>query len=355
MTDLAGRNIGLLQLTREGRDFRDYIETVRQHTLVFLGLLSLLLLGSLVFGLYQVLGRNFTRLVRSMARIERGERRHRADVTGPREIRQLAEGMNAMLNSLERSEKELSRQREEQAQLEIELQQSQKMAAIGQLAAGVAHELGTPLSVVSGKAQRMLRKRQDELSANAQDELEEILNAVGRTERIVRQLLDFGRQNPLRKRTLEAHEIMHTAVTQLKQIPGADNVEIRCTCTKEARQCALTLEVDPIRIEQALTNLLRNAVQAAGPGGVVEYGWFEVHEDNTPMVGFYVGDRGPGIAPEIRSRLFEPFFTTKGVGEGTGLGLAVAQAAAVDHAGSLMIGTSELGGALFTLLIPVAE
>jgi signal transduction histidine kinase len=350
LTDLAGRNIGLLQLTREGSDFRDYIEEVRHQTLLFLAMLALILLGTIIFGHHQVIGRNLGRLVQSMARIERGERRHRASATGPREIRQLALGMNAMLDSMERSERELEQQRQEQTQLERELQQSQKMAAIGRLAAGVAHELGTPLSVVSGKAQRLLRRADSEgIEPKTRREVGEILEAVGRTEQIVRHLLDFGRQNPLHKRPLPLDEILKGALAQVHQHPDAGGVELRCAPEPDAHIPPPELEVDRVRLEQALVNLLLNAVHAAGSGGVVEYGWFVSPDVPEARAGFYVADNGPGVPEEIRGKLFEPFFTTKAVGEGTGLGLAVAQAAVLDHGGVLEIGTSELGGALFRM------
>ncbi|MFO7832446.1 MAG: ATP-binding protein [Desulfuromonadaceae bacterium] len=355
LSDLAGRNIGLLQLTRDGRDFREYIAGVRRQTLLFLGLLALVLLATIVFGHHQVIGRNLGRLVQSMARIERGQRRHRAAATGPREIRQLALGMNAMLDSMERSERELEQQREEQSQLERELQQSQKMAAIGGLAAGVAHELGTPLSVVSGKAQRMLRKAdRDGLPPTARKEVEEILQAVRRTEQIVRQLLDFGRQNPLRKRPLRMDEILQGAVAQLRQNPCASEVELRCAPNPQPDAPPPLLEVDRVRLEQALVNLLLNAIHAAGSGGIVEYGWFTRADSDGEYIGFYVADNGPGVAEEIRGKLFDPFFTTKEVGKGTGLGLAVAHAAALDHAGVLEVGTSELGGACFTMTFHIS-
>jgi|GEM_PF-48712 len=350
LTDLAGRNIGLLQLTREGSDFRNYIEDVRHKTLMFLALLSLILLGTIIFGHHQVIGRNLGRLVRSMARIERGERRHRAGVTGPREIRQLALGMNAMLDSMERSKRELEQQREEQTQLERELQQSQKMAAIGRLAAGVAHELGTPLSVVSGKAQRLLRRADvEKIEHKTRQELEEILEAVGRTEQIVRHLLDFGRQNPLHKRPLCMDEILKGALAQVRQNPDADGVELRCAPAPDPGTPPPELEVDRVRLEQALVNLLLNAVHAIKSDGVVEYGWFVSRGSTEKRAGFYVADNGPGVPEEIRGKLFDPFFTTKAVGEGTGLGLAVAQAAVFDHGGVLKVGTSELGGALFSM------
>ncbi len=342
LADSVGRNIGLLQLTREGSDISEYIHRIRLQALVFLGVISVVLLAVLLYGHHRIVGRNLRKLVQSMARIERGERYHRAKNSGPAEIRQLSSGMNAMLDSMAQSEQELDRQAREQDRLKSKLLQSQKMAAIGQLAAGVAHELGSPISVVSGKAQQMLR-RQD-LPQDIQQSFNHILEAVAKTEHIVHQLLDFGRRNPLRKKNQPMDQILASAIIQLDPLLTEKAVKTVCTGTPPVP----VLQVDQVRIEQALVNLLMNAVQAVEENGRVEYGWF----NNSSGLGFYVADDGPGIAEDIRSRLFEPFFTTKTVGEGTGLGLSVAQAAVQDHGGVLEVTTSNLGGALFTMTFP---
>jgi signal transduction histidine kinase len=340
LSDSVGRNTGLLQLTRDAADIQQYIHRVRNQALTLLSLLSLLLVGIVIYGHYRVIGYNLGLLVRSMARIESGEQKHRALHRGPREVRRLAEGMNAMLNSIARSQRELEQQRQEQAKLAQQLQQSQKMAAIGQLAAGVAHELGTPLSVVSGKAQRMLRNT--ELSKPVNKVFQEIREAVQHMEHIVRQLLDFGRGNRLRLRQMALDDIAECAAGQVRDEARRKSIDL----TLCGDQPAPVMPVDAVRLEQALVNLLRNAVQAVGNGGKVRLGWFQ----NEHQVGFLVADDGPGVPRELHSRLFEPFFTTKAVGEGTGLGLAVALAAAGDHTGRLEVGTSDLGGALFTMI-----
>ena len=345
LSDSVGRNTGLLQLTRNGSEFRDYIQRVSHQAMLLLVLLSLLLLGIIAYGHHRVIGRNLGLLVRSMARIEGGDRKHRAVSSGPREVRQLGEGMNSMLDSIERSEQELERRRLEQSRLETRLQQSRKMAAIGQLAAGVAHELGTPLSVVSGKAQRMLRR--SDLSLPVVGVFREIRDAVQRMEHIVRQLLDFGRGNQLRLRPMPLDDIAECAVAQVREEADGKSVVL----TLSGPHPAPVLPLDPVRMEQALVNLLRNAAQAAAEGGQVRLDWF----DDGDRLGFRISDDGPGVPEELRCRLFEPFFTTKAVGQGTGLGLAVAQAAVSDHGGRIEVGPSELGGALFTMSLARPE
>lgn len=340
LTDSAGRNSGLLQLTREGSDFRRYIQGVRQQAVILLVLLSGLLLGIVVYGHHRIIGRNLGALVRSMARIEAGDRSHRAALIGPREIRMLALGMNDMLDSIARSERELEDRRQTQIRLENQLYQSRKMAAIGQLAAGVAHELGTPLSVVSGQAQRLLRDRS--LPSKVTNELGAIRDAVQRMENIVRQLLDYGRKNQLQTRRMSLDDVACSVVAQLQGQAAAKNVALIAEGPRPAPQFAF----DRVRIEQALLNLVRNAVQAAPEEGRVQLEWF----DEDCQLGYRVLDDGPGVPQELLGRLFEPFFTTKPVDEGTGLGLAVAQAAARDHGGVISCDQSELGGAQFKMV-----
>ncbi|MFO7603794.1 MAG: HAMP domain-containing sensor histidine kinase [Gammaproteobacteria bacterium] len=343
LTDSIGRNTGLLQVTRDGSDIKDYIAGVQIQALALLVLLALVLFAIVVYGHHHVFGRNLRRLVSSMARIGEGDTTHRAALTGPREIRMLAQGMNDMLDNIEQSRAQLNQQQRQKRELEQQLQQSQKMAAIGQLAAGVAHELGTPLSVVSGKAQRMLRKA--ELPAPVAEVFGEIREAVQRMELIVRQLLDFGRSNRLRLRPHTLDSIADCALAHVRDEAQHKAVQV----TTEGPGVAPRMQADAVRMEQALTNLLRNAIQATGQGGNIALQWF-VQEDS---VGFQVADDGPGIPGELRNRLCEPFFTTKSVGEGTGLGLSVVQSVVRDHGGQLEIGESQSGGALFVMRFPL--
>ncbi len=342
LSDSVGRTLGLLQLTRDGSQFKDDIRKARDQALLLLSLLSITLLGLVLYAHHRIIGTYLTGLVESMARIAAGERRHRTTPQGPTEIRQLAVGMNNMLDSIARGEEQLARQREEQRQLEERLRQSEKMAAIGGLAGGVAHELGTPLSLVAGKAQRRLRREQTAENAAAFKEIQE---AVERMSHIVRQLLDFGRNNKPRRRLVDAGATAANAADQVRELAEEFGVEL----VVAGQQPPPQLMLDPIRMEQALANLLLNAMQAlAGrDDGLVRLSWFSANG----LAGFRVEDNGPGIPEELHPRLFEPFFTTKEVGRGTGLGLSVVHSAVQDHGGSIEISRSASGGAMFTITL----
>ncbi len=342
LTGSAGRFSGVLQISRHGTEFRDSVLQIRGWGLSALAALGVVLSGLLLFGHRRAIGAPIQQLVDGMRRVEVGERDHRARPSGPSELRTLAAGFNSMMDSLSRSEREIARRQAQEQALHEELRHSQKLAAIGALAAGVAHELGTPLSVVDGRAQRMLRRSEN--AAVVGDAATAIRAEVRRMERIVRQLMAFARRSELRPRVVSAEQMVRLAVAAVDDA-GGDALPIEVT---GAGRPSPALRVDQERLLQALVNLLQNAQQASR-AGPVRIGWSEQGE----QVALTVEDSGAGIDPAIRERLFEPFFTTKPAGAGTGLGLAVVHGVMEDHGGRIVVGASpDLGGALFRLLLP---
>jgi signal transduction histidine kinase len=332
LTDGGGRINGLLQVTRQGSDFDDYLMELRRHTLLVVLVSGLVLASILLLGYRWVVGRHLRAIEDGLERIGKGELRHRLPRRGAREFRHLSTAINQMLDAIETSQQQLTR-------LGERLHRTEKMAALGQLAAGVAHELGSPLSTVDGKAQRLLRR--DDLPASAHQALQTLRREAARMEQIIRQLLDFGRTNPLQRRRVQADLPLRLANGHLGQ---GSPVSVQLNLDDQDYP---QVAVDCMRLDQALSNLLRNAVQAAH--GKVRAC---ISQDDGSLC-YHIDDDGPGIVPDVRPHLFEPFFTTKPVGQGTGLGLAVAHAAARDHGGEIEISESPLGGARFTLKLPI--
>jgi len=253
----------------------------------------------------------------------------------------LGASFNHMLNSIQKAEQQLEQQRRAQAKLEQELRRSEKLAAIGRFAAGTAHELGSPLSVISGKVQRSLR--------NAHLDLEHrqvfltIQNQGLRMQYIIKQLVDFTRSNPIRYAAAVPSRLAASAAAAVAEEGKANRATISLRGAKDAAR----IMMDPMRVEQALINLLRNAIQSAR-GVSVLLSWQQGEE----WVCFCVEDNGPGIPMEKRSEIFEPFYTTKQVGQGTGLGLSVVHAVAEEHGGRVEVDDSRMGGACFRLMLP---
>ncbi len=345
LVDPGGRIIGLLQVTRRASDFSLYMGWIRLIGLGALVLITLVLVAVVMWGYYGAIGRHLATFARGMARIGSGDRAHRMPLEGPLELVRLGADVNAMVDGLLRSEVKIVRQEAAQQALEERLAESEKMAAIGRLAAGIAHELGSPLSVVDGTAQRLLRRR--DAPAAERESLNGIRAAVRRMETIVRQLMDLGRNSTVQRHRCRAGRLARAAVARLR--PEFDSSAVNLELHDRTAGSEMVL-ADAPRIERALASILRNALQAS-PRGRVRFTW-EMAGD---AVVFRVEDDGPGIADDLRSRLFEPFFTTKAVGQGTGLGLALAHACAREHGGRVEIGEAALGGALVQLVLPRAK
>ncbi|SEG71990.1 ATP-binding protein [Marinobacterium lutimaris] len=344
LTDSGERVIGLLQLTRRGSDFDHYLQNIRVHGLSVLIISGLLLTGVILLGQRLIVGRPLQRINAGLERIRQGHRDYAFAAQGPAELVSLSRSLNRMLNSIDASHQRLNEQQKREEALKDQLYQSQKLAAIGQLAAGVAHELGSPLAVVDGKAQRLLR--QPDLPEKLSRDLNSIRTESARMERIIRQLLDYGRSNPLDLKPVAVEIPIRSALNTLLA-SQTEELDIELELAPELE--SLRLNVDRIRLEQALINLLHNACQAASSRVVIR----GVKEDSQLLISF--SDDGEGFDETIRSQLFEPFFTTKPTGQGTGLGLAVAHAAARDHKGSIKAQSNGRDGACFTLILPIDE
>ncbi|MBS3809412.1 MAG: sensor histidine kinase [Desulfobacterales bacterium] len=339
--DTSGKTNGMLQITRKKSDIQEYIQTLRIRVIAILAAAALFMSGLVLFGFYRAAGRYFTGLVQSMTRVRGGERSHRAPNHGPREIASLATALNNMLDSVDRTEKEVKERRRSQQELENKLRQSEKMAAIGQLAGGVAHELGGPLSLIDGKAQRALRD--PNISSAHENSLQDIRGQVGRMNDMVRQLLDFGKGAMGEKRWFRADHLAESSVLTVREETGPD-VEF----VNRGPEPGPFVYVDPLRFEQALINLLRNATQT-GKTSRVQICW---ELAVTREVIFKVEDNGPGVEDEIKPRIFEPFFSTGKNGRNTGLGLSVVHGIVREHQGSIQVFDSEFGGAGFEIVLP---
>jgi signal transduction histidine kinase len=342
--DGAGQVVGLLQVTRDLSHFQAYLARLRWLGSAALGLLALVFVLVVLIGHHRAVGRHVRALTGAMEPIGTGGAGLRVPELGPDELRRLGASINAMIGRWESSEQRLRDQRAREAQLERELRQSEKLAAIGRLAAGLAHELGTPLGSVAGRAQRAMRRLPAD--APARSELAQLLAELGRVEQIVRELLDFARQGTLNRRAVGLADLIEGVIARSQQALLRRDLQVDSHLPGPLAE--LEIDVDPLRLEQALGNLLDNALQAADTQVQISA---ELAED---WLLLRVADDGPGVDGKAVERLFEPFFTTKAVGEGTGLGLAVARAAVAEHGGHLRLASMAGQGACFEITLPLA-
>lgn len=236
-----------------------------------------------------------------------------------------------------------------QRQAEMQLVRSARLAAVGEMAAGVAHELNNPLTTVSGFIELVL----EELPPDAayRQDLELVLREARRARGVVRRLLDFSRPADNLRVQSDVNEIVSEVLTLVQHLVRTNGVELRVQLREELPW----ISIDPNQIKQVLLNLVHNALQAMPRGGVlsVQTDIQTRQEANWQVIS--VCDSGEGIKSEDMERIFEPFFTTRPVGSGTGLGLSVSYGIVTEHGGFIDVESLPGRGSCFTIWLPVEK
>ncbi len=231
-----------------------------------------------------------------------------------------------------------------QERLKEHLRHSEKLAAMSELLAGVAHELNNPLSVVIGHTALLARTADAAVAGRA----EKIGQAAERCGRIVRNFLSLARQYPPERTTVSLNRLVQDALEMLAYPLRVDTVEV----VTELAPDLPTLAADGHQLQQVVVNLVTNAHQAMRSGAGPRRLTLRTGRESTGAVWLEVSDSGPGIPPEVEARLFEPFFTTKPVGQGTGLGLSICKGIVEGHQGRILVDGGPGRGATFRVELP---
>ena len=241
----------------------------------------------------------------------------------------------------------IARDLREVQRLRESLVQSEKMAAVGTLVAGLSHELNNPLGIILGFAQaQQMRPTLDEPARTAFACIE---THTQRCARLVRTLLDFSRRSgPARERIEVGHMLERVQELASGQ---AQRGEVQLKIIESPADLP-GLEANVPEMESALLNLVGNALDATPPGGTVSIGAHVSPARNG--VELFVTDTGSGMSPDVRQRIFDPFFTTKPVGQGTGLGLSITRSIVESHGGRIDVETAPGAGTTMRLWFPVA-
>ncbi|MDX1403716.1 MAG: ATP-binding protein [Woeseiaceae bacterium] len=287
-----------------------------------------------------VVSRKFTApletLSRAVRKVGKGDFEVNVDIESRDEIGQLSNSFNEMAHELKEREHSLQT-------AQLALVQSEKMAAVGTLSAGLAHEVKNPLSAVLGYAQ--LSKRKLEQPDIVRQHLDTIENETRRCNEIISNLMQFSRQEKAEFTDVSVNEVVEKSIGIVDHQLGLNNVQVNMS---------LATDIPPIignpnQLQQVLMNLAINAQQAMAPdGGTVDI----VTSCDAHKVYISVSDTGPGIDEEVAQKIFEPFYTTKAAGEGTGLGLSVTYGIIQDHKGDIRVERAESGGARFVIELP---
>lgn len=232
--------------------------------------------------------------------------------------------------------------------------QSEKLAALGQLAAGVMHELNNPLATIAACAESLGMPYEIGLVASPPAELLRIIDLeVQRCKKIINGLLDFSRPKPAQRELFDINTVVQQSVFLLQHHPRFKRVKLVTELEADARRFA---EGDADQLVQVLIALAMNALDATPEGARVTIRTLiAASHDGQKQVCFEVEDEGPGIPRTLQAKVFEPFFTTKAPGQGTGLGLAICYGIVADHGGQLDLLAAEGSGARFRVSLPLRE
>jgi len=351
--DISGATVGMLYV---GVLERPFTNSLWRSLLVFLGIAA----GgvALVYLVSVRVARRISGPIHSMAlaaqRIAQGDYSQAVDGGGDDELGYLAHSFNAMTTELEFAHKalresadELERKVEartaELKQMQAQMIQSEKMVAIGKLAAGVAHEINNPLTGVLTNSSLMLEDLADDHPWR--EDIQTIVNETLRCRKIVKGLLDFSRQTRPQRTLLDLNQVVEDTLALVRNQTVFRNTRI----VYELDPKLPTVLADADQMRQVVLNLVLNAAEAMVQGGELRLA--SSANAAKKAVELRISDTGPGIPDEVRVRIFEPFFTTKKTG--TGLGLAVAYGIIQRHHGEIRIETSRGRGTTFIISVPI--
>jgi signal transduction histidine kinase len=338
--------------------------TARRTFPLFLGVLVFAAVG-VYMGLRQTVSKPLRRLLEGIDAVGKGDLSRVILAQRDDEIGTIAGRFNAMTGSLREAREESERGAEARLTLEARLRQSEKLATIGQMAAEIAHEVGTPLNVIGGRARALSKKIVDkhgddpvELGLEVKKNAGIITGEVDRIAKIIRQVLNVSRKRGPTLTRVHLGAVVAEALDFLGETIRRQAIEL------DVRTMPAPPEVpgDPDQIQQVCLNLVTNAIHAMPNGGrlsvftervVRRKGGLDLAAPGEYAM-LVVGDSGPGIPAAYRDRIFEPFFTTKEEGQGTGLGLAVSHGIVKDHDGWIEVESPAEGGALFRVFLPCA-
>jgi two-component system NtrC family sensor kinase len=296
-----------------------------------------------------------------MKSVTRGDLDKKIDIHTRDEIGMLAKAFNSMTTEIKTSrerlenwakelEEEVAKKTEEIRRGQEQFVHTEKLASLGRMAAGVAHEINSPLTGIVTFAHLMLKRAPPENKMDRED-LEVIIEQAERCSKIIKGLLGFSRAIPAEKNEMNVNNTIRHTLGIIQNQAKFHNVKIEV----KADETLPTVRGDSSQIEQVFLNLLINASDAMNDKGRIVIKTSRTVVDESPYVEIEISDTGPGIPEEHISRLFEPFFTTKPVGKGTGLGLAVSHGIVRKHGGHIIVKSTPGEGASFYVRLPIQD
>jgi signal transduction histidine kinase len=314
------------------------------------GSLLVLLLGLLVWlALRTLVFRPVADLMQGIERVAAGDARESIQVRSRDELGHVAAAFNRMTERLEDARARVETETDRSLELMRRLRQTESLAIAGKLCSSIAHEVGTPLNIIAGRAELMLRALPKD--SPLREDLDVVITQIDRISRMIRAALD-----PFRQRQPERTPTAPGAVTDalrplLQHFARSRGVNLAMSVPRNLPE----VHVDPGHLQQVLINLLTNAIEATPSGGRVEITGSHHADDGRPGVAIAVRDTGSGIPEDVLPRIFDPFFSTKPSRDGAGLGLAICRDLVRSNGSEIQVASRAGEGTTFTVWLPEAR
>jgi two-component system NtrC family sensor kinase len=335
--DINSKIIGILYV---GILEQKYIDIERRTVLVFLtiALMGVLVSMGLSYFFSRTISVSINELVSASQKVAQGNLDAKVEITSNDELHELADTFNAMASALKKRDEQLKEFTRNK------IMESERLAIVGQLAAGVAHELNNPLQGIVTYSHLLLEKLPG--GDPKRESLRKIVNQANRCTDIVRSLLDFSRQRKPEKQLSNINPILQECISLVEKQALFHNIEIE----EDFAENLPPIFVDPSQMQQVFINMIINAAEAIeGKGRLIVATSYDVPGK---FVRVRFTDTGRGISAEDMEKIFDPFFTTKEVGHGTGLGLAISFGIIKEHGGTISVESKAGEGTTFTVRLP---
>jgi two-component system, NtrC family, sensor kinase len=356
--DVGPQQRGALELSQTLVPLQNYSRAMLSRAFTITALLALICGLTLYFFINWKIRMPLSQLMAQAKRIGHGDFSANHNIQGNDELTELAHTMNDMCSRLIIAKEKIKFEYDTRLKTLEQLRHTERLSSFGVISAGIAHELGTPLNVVDGRAKMIIN---EELQADEIKDCAQIIkNQAERMTGIVRQLLDFTRR-PKQHISKDNLALLIKQVFQLLY-PMAVKQHVNFSLIQE-EGTEVIFRADFSQLQQVIVNLLMNSIQAMPKGGKVEVGLSNTmltsspHEDHSTKkyIKVRIHDEGEGIQEEDLEHILTPFFTTKAVGSGTGLGLSIAHGIVEEHGGWIDIESRVQNGACFSVYLPMQE
>lgn len=335
LRDHLGQVVGSLYVGARESTFQTLVQAF-SYRVVFIALASMVLAGIVAVPIARLITRPITALVEANRRLAQGDMTVRVQPYGSGELAELGQSFNKLAETLHSTQQELLHK--------------ERLASMGQLAAGVAHEINNPLGTILLFSDMLYKETSED--DPRRDDLKMIVDETNRCKNIVADLLNFARQQEVMAQEIDVNALIGNVIEVVEHQPIFENVNF----VRHLAPDLPTIQADPAQLEQVFVNLFHNAAEAMENGGTIT---LSTRPIDGSFVEIKVSDTGCGIPEENLGKLFTPFFTTKALGKGTGLGLSIVYGIIKMHKGQITVQSeagavaSQPSGTTFTITLPI--